>query len=499
MNFLVCFVAINEKKWTLSPCFNGKSARDLALKKALTLAKDSGHSLYALCDNDSKQWLISYENVKCIQKDSWDAVALFQAIADANASENAQCALVCFSEQPLLCLDIAHSLLERHLQYKAEYTYAECYPEGLAPFVIDFGAATLISSSLKSSGVNIEISLNMAMEAITPNINSYEIETQIAPFDYRQYRLKFCTNTKPLLEKCKELFAITQGKDCDIDTLSTLAIKSPRVLCSAPTFYNIQITVQEGLDNENSPWNAFAGSLKSQEMSLCDFATLQDKIAEFSFEATVCISAFGEPTLHKDFVQFVKEICKHEGLKALIETDGISLKLEQVEELIPYDKSIVWIVKALYKDSKLDALAKANVVALSKKFSNVYPEMLRTLDTESYLEAFYRYYSDKQSPTKGKVVIQKYDDFCKLLPEKKSVDLAPLERYPCHHLCHDMTILADGSVPLCRERGKESVANAFCESLPKIWEQNRQALQKHIASDYDDFCKKCDEYYTFNF
>jgi hypothetical protein len=54
-----------------------------------------------------------------------------------------------------------------------------------------------------------------------------------------------------------------------------------------------------------------------------------------------------------------------------------------------------------------------------------------------------------------------------------------------------MVILADGSVPVCRECVLDGAGgNAFTEDLGAIW----RGLGKPV-----DLCKGCDEYYTFNF
>ena len=113
--------------------------------------------------------------------------------------------------------------------------------------------------------------------------------------------------------------------------------------------------------------------------------------------------------------------------------------------------------------------AVASVGILAKCFpGSVYPQFTRMNENEPELESFYRYWHDKNSPSSGNLIIQKYDDCCKTLPSRKPADLAPLERFPCWHIKRDMTILSDGSVPLCRQYLLDSsIGNVFDEGIEK--------------------------------
>ena len=87
------------------------------------------------------------------------------------------------------------------------------------------------------------------------------------------------------------------------------------------------------------------------------------------------------------------------------------------------------------------------------------------------------------------------------MPDRRPADISPLKRHPCWHLKRDMSILTDGSVPLCKEDCSRSIilGNAFTESLETIWERGLQTYQDQITSCYKGVCEHCDEYYTYNF
>ena len=39
----------------------------------------------------------------------------------------------------------------------------------------------------------------------------------------------------------------------------------------------------------------------------------------------------------------------------------------------------------------------------------------------------------------------------------------------------------------------------FEDGLEKIWNETFPVVEEHIAKKYSEKCRKCDEYYTFNF
>ena len=141
------------------------------------------------------------------------------------------------------------------------------------------------------------------------------------------------------------------------------------------------------------------------------------------------------------------------------------------------------------------------VQILEKHFeSHVYPQFMRMKTNEAQLEPFYRFWKEKESPSKGELIIQKYNSFCGALPDLKSADLSPVNRLPCWHLRRDMTVRCDGTVPFCFQLSfAEKAGNLLEEKIEDVWARFGRVLEGHLSQKYTDNCGICDESYTFNF
>jgi spiro-SPASM protein len=134
---------------------------------------------------------------------------------------------------------------------------------------------------------------------------------------------------------------------------------------------------------------------------------------------------------------------------------------------------------------------------------DLYVQAVRVKDAEDDIEVFYRSWKEAGAC----VIIQKYDDFCGLLPKLQASELSPVQRRSCWHLIRDMAVLLDGQVPRCREcigadrLNAFSLGNAYTDSLETLWSRGEEFYRDQCGSSlsYTDICAGCDEYYTYNF
>jgi spiro-SPASM protein len=195
----------------------------------------------------------------------------------------------------------------------------------------------------------------------------------------------------------------------------------------------------------------------------------------------------------------------------IVETSGIGWDFTLLENLArDYPDRLIWIVSlddidqegyANLRGVGLDEAVRCANKLLALFPKNAYVQAVRMKQNEERLEKFYRNWKAKTD----NVIIQKYDSFATYLPDRSVADLSPLERPPCRHLARDLSILIDGTVPLCKDClapriNDDSIAlgNVFEEGLEKLWQKGERYFIDHMKGDYPSICKRCDEYHTYN-
>lgn len=536
MKNLIFLFAGDDHTHAFDKVFSGKSAFNRCIQWADGIEDCAGIVVLSSIKNRPliENELAENESIKCriIEKERWFCRDIIDAMSTETKACKAENAVYTSADRPFLDPELTKEILECHEKYISEYTFADGYPYGFAPEVLNCGTLGILSELSKtnfSDAGDAEVGNECIFNLLKKDINSFEIEAVIVPKDYRMLRFDFSCGTKRNLLACMRLYE--KSKESNALSLCELAEKSGSILQTLPAFYNIQIC-----RNLNSVpvYSAYAKSFKDKNgilpvalenpdnevMGLEKFSSLMNMISDFSEDAVIGLSAFNEPMLVEDMDSYVDCVLKNENLSVLIETDGTLItkefahKIKSIED--KYGKrtngqpGIIWIVSidafssAMYeKIVSGGSFEKAveSISVLGEYFpDSVYPQFTRMNENEEELESFYRYWHEKNSPSKGKLIIQKYDDCCGLLPKKKPADLSPLERNVCWHLRRDMTVLVDGSVPLCRQYLlSQSVGNVFEIGLEKIWQETYKVVEEHITENYSEKCRMCDEYYTFNF
>jgi len=290
--------------------------------------------------------------------------------------------------------------------------------------------------------------------------------------------------------------------------LSVLKEK-PELLRTLPSYYSIQIT--EGCPHACSycPYPIIKENVTEckGEMELQQFHSILDKIEQFSEVAYINISLWGEPAFHSNIEDIILSSSSRIGFETIIETSGVGWDKKILNNIAEKcKKSPIWIVgldaldKTMYERLRGRGFEEAQELSahLQNLFPNkVYVQSVRMKENEEDVEQFFNHYKTRTE----NLIIQKYDHFASFLPERKVTDLSPLTRHPCWHNKRDIYVLLDGTVPLCREDLKKSycLGNIFKDELDSVWEKGKSIYTDHLSAQYNNLCKQCDEYYTYNF
>jgi spiro-SPASM protein len=323
------------------------------------------------------------------------------------------------------------------------------------------------------------------------------------------------------------LLSLTQAGLREAGDAEKIIAERPELLRTLPAFYAIQASGPCPQACTLCPYPRISSRDVRERRDFLDcrrFEDLLDRILEFSGDAVIDLSLWGEIALHPQKMELIQLVLARKNLSLIIETSGLGWTPGEFEALaalsapgrpFPWTAppaALSWIVSLDSADpagyGELRGEGYAPAVEAAKTLVRYFPrdthvQAVRVQGREDETEGFYRSWKDAGA----QVIIQKYDHFCGFLPEKKAADLSPLTRQPCWHLMRDMNILIDGRVPRCREdlaalrepaEGRV-LGNAFEEALETIWNRGGDPYREHCSRRYTGICAECDEYYTFNF
>jgi len=409
-----------------------------------------------------------------------------------------------YGDSPFLDFELSREMVETHEKYYADYSFADGYPSGLSPEIINSSILSRLIELGKEQDPGIE-TRDAFFQLIQKDINSFDIETSLSPIDFRSRRLQLLCNDPANRLLCERI-----ASQCDKPLLEWLDEHS-EIDRTLPSYIAIQINSGCPQACRLCPYPLMNPDLLTvnRQMDVESFDAILTQIDSLNPYAYISLSPWGEPALHNQLPELVKLVFKRPHFRLVMETSGLgwgqSLAEEVASEIQDMSRfSLILSLDAqnpdLYKSVRGEGYheVQAIIPVLEKLFGNQFwIQAVRSIENEEHLEHFYRFWKEK----KNQLIIQKYDNYCGRLPELSVTDLTPLEREPCWHLKRDMTILLNGNVPLCREdtHGDTSLGNIFKERADILWQRGNAGFKQHCQGEFLGICGKCDEYYTFNF
>jgi len=450
-------------------------------------------------------------NLRFHAESVWTVESLFKVIA--KNTDGFDHVTFGYADAPWYDPVLTKELFDRHLLFAAEYTFADGYPSGLAPELLAAGIFPVLARL--AEGKKESPSRTVIFDVLKTDINSFDIETILAVHDQRMLRIHLFCDTPRNRDCCIILHDISAANARDLVDSRAQALRT------RPAFIAFQIAGHCPVECLHCPYPAFCASRAGRSplerndlMDPADFSKMVDDIAAFCHDAVISVSLWGEPLSHPRLTDCIASVMRHPGLKLLIETTGIgaqpglahniaSLAGGRINWILSLDASTspCWTSLHSNKIDQPNALfsqALAFTAELLQYFpGSVWPQMIRMKDNEEELEPFYRHWKE----IAGRVIIQKHDHFCRTIADRRVADLSPLSRMPCWHLKRDLSVLIDGSVPLCREDlyCTNTAGNLLTDGVHAVWKRLESVYLEHFAGRYDGMCGNCDEYYTYNF
>jgi len=523
MNAILILYAGNLSKTAFEPLFDGKNSVELAIEQA---QKFPGAGKIVILTDKKNDFSFLHEKIERIEPQSaaaWTKRSLLEKIAELQGSFDL--IYFAFADCPFLDPALAGAIADRQIRYKAEYSYADGWPFGLAPETLSPGTAGILA---KISGEDGSVERDILFSVIQKDINAFDIETEISSVDLSCHRLNLQSDSKRNFLLLKKFISANNEIIPAAADIEKIIAEQPEVLRTLPAFYPIQVYGGCPQSCSICPYPAYTDAANRKDfMSAENFEALLDKITAFSGDAVIDLSLWGELSLHPDRIKLIESVLKRKELPLIIETSGIGWKNEELEQIKNYNEqltknneqsrenllpAISWIVSLDTSNSqqymKIRGNGFAEAEACAKKLLSLFPndcyvQAVRFKGSEEDTEKFYRYWKENAPNGEKNIIIQKYDHFCGLLEKKQASDLSPIIRHGCWHIMRDMPVLIDGTVPLCREylpalKGDKTytLGNVFSDSLESIWKNGECYYKEETPCG---LCADCDEYYTYNF
>jgi len=529
MNSLLILYAGNLTNHAFRQVLNGKNAFQLSLEQAAQFPDVNKIALFYPSNITGILEYIDSQKIQLEQRDIWTKKSVLEKIAELQADYDLT--YFAFADCPFLDPALAGSLAKRHTRYTAEYSYSDGFPYGLSPEILSPGTAAILSKILGDDDGPVE--RDMLFSVIQKDINAFDIETEISKIDHRCHRINLCADSKRNLLLLENFFNAAGGRIPNANDAGQIIEQQPEILRTLPVFYPVQVFGGCPQKCSLCPYPLYTDALGRRDfMESGKFELLLDKIIDFSEDAVIDLSLWGELSLHPEKMKLIEAVLSRKELSLVIETSGIGWKTEDLEKCAQlsrnaknnsgykFPSSLSWIVSLDTTDSGKYAFLRgagfAEAENCAKKLLSLFPDdcyvqAVRYKGSEDDTQKFYRFWKEASPRKEKNIIIQKYDDFCGVLEKKQASDISPVIRQSCWHIMRDFPVLIDGTVPLCKENlsvlksGKDmTLGNAFMQEFSDIWNNGskyyaEQCKKNYSASLFRGLCENCDEYYTYNF
>ncbi len=445
----------------------------------------------------------SRPNLKTVAH-SYSLVSFLKAVGEKEKDHKDQSVALFYGWYPFLDSELVKEALGCHFRYFADFTYGENIPIGFIP---DFCTLELLSQLPDNISDDIR-------SYVLKHIQDYDIEIFFKNPDLRQFRLDFSTTTH---RSSTLAFSVRKHTDdLNYSNLQSFLQSHPEIIRPYPSYFEIELSSQASV----APF--YWPEKPANRVPFLD----RDKIHKLALDiqqngmmqdATITLGGLGEPMEHPDFFDILQEFLDLDQVhKIYLETFGIMLDKSAIDRLYKMNGieklSIIFRLSTLQKERyqkfyRFDFFDKVqeNIQLLENKTSQEYPfrlyiELLRITENDDELKSCLARFEK----TDIEVILQKYNSYINLLPERRVANLNPLHRDFCWHLARDFYLTAEGKVPLCKQdpfaRKKNSLSFQD-HSVREILMKTNPSHSASVRGNHDKIpmpCAECDEWYTFN-
>jgi len=413
--------------------------------------------------------------------------------------------LNCSPAAALIDPELIDGLCEWHTEYrsKVHYTFSST-PPGLTPEAFEPGIlGTLASMCITPGAVMAYRPEKLEIDPLFREAN-YKVDQDIVKTPFR-----LSADTTRAFE-LMDAVVRRLGPDASAREIVDLIHGTPALWPGRlPRDVEIEITTRCGLHCAWCPREFI--DRPDCEMSVDRFERIVDSLAAYD-DVCLTLGGFGEPTLHGELLRMIR-LARERGVFGIaLETNASAIDKELARGLVESDVDVVAVsldavsaqaYSKLKGSNGLERAAAGVDTLISVRDSMgadapvVIVGMVKAMDVDAEWVPFF----DKWFRRADYPLVRAFNDFAGQIPDRAPIHLAPPRRIPCAKLFRSMLVLADGTVPVCRQdfRGLLTVGNAFEQPIEEIWHspEIEKLRRAHVENAFDAFelCPGCKNWY----
>ncbi len=415
---------------------------------------------------------------------------------------------------PLFDPELTEHLFKIHNEYRADITYGENLPPGLAPH---FVSRDLLESLEVMEANDTDVAAVGVRAFVEKNINQFHVEVHYQEPDLRLMRLDFSLASARSLAKAGAFLAKLDAAKPVYAQLQPLIGAKPELLHTFPSYIELELSSGAEFKSFFSPLRYI--EQQPAQLSRENFMKVREYISQGFKDTSVCASGLGEPLEHPQAAEFLGELLADDNVRyVFVETNGILL--DRLLPLVTHANArklrVIVLLNSLEKFEEYAGAPMARLAQIKNNFAEfarglaanqlnaqeqLFLQSFKVEENETEIDALYAL-ADELG---GSFLLQKYNRYAGLMPERRVSDMTPLERYSCWHLRRDLYIRANGDVAFCKQtvdpKRPTARGNLAESSLSEIWQSQRADFAANFHEKYPAHlpCANCDEYFTFNF
>ena len=415
---------------------------------------------------------------------------------------------------PLLDLALAKKIFGIHHEFRADISYGENLPPGIAPHFI---SRDLMESLDIMEAKDADLEGDGIRPFVEKNINHFHAEVHYEEPDLRLMRLDFSLSSKRSALKAAAFLPKLKNQNEPYAELLSLMNDEPGLLVAFPSYIEIEFSSTAESLSYFSPLKYIKQDkhLLSRE----HFDRIQNYISTGLGDSSVSASGLGEPLEHPQALEYLMALLDNAAIRyVFVETNGIHL--DKIAALAKHAAAgklrVIVLLNSLEKYAEYSGAPQETLEKVNNNFREMAKQLaaagknprdimhLQTFKVEENETEIDNLYALAEE-LGGTFLFQKYNRYAGLMPERRVSDMTPLERYSCWHLRRDLFIRANGDVAFCKQtvdqKKNSARGNLAKDDLSAIWAAQRADFVANFQEKYPSHlpCANCDEYFTFNF